>query len=75
MLLVCFAALLSAADASAGSILTPFNVIVSGGFTETSDDVGGGLAVGGNASVPGSFSIADNLNGEALSSFPGQASR
>ena len=59
-----------ASTAPAASILTPYNVVVSGNFTDANTDVGGGLAVGGVAAMNG-FSIADALDGESLTAFPG----
>jgi len=64
-----FLALYGAADARAGSILTPFNVIVSGNFSDLGSDIGGGLAVGGNATVVNGWSAVDALNGEAVTAF------
>ena len=64
------AALFLASTAPAASILTPYNVVVSGNFTDANTDVGGGLAVGGVAAMNG-FSIADALDGESLTAFPG----
>jgi choice-of-anchor A domain-containing protein len=56
--------------ASATSLLTAYNVIVSGNFVDVNSDVGGGLAVGGVASLS-SFSIADGLDGESIGAFAG----
>ena len=66
---LCAVSLPLAPVASGASLLTPFNVIVSGNFTDSSD-VGGGLAVGGFAKL-GTLSVADGLNGEPLTAFPG----
>jgi len=69
-LLLC-ATVLPVSDALAGSILTPFNVIVSGNFADTGSDIGGGLAIGGNANVVNGWSAVDALNGEAVTAFAG----
>ncbi|MGB9455907.1 MAG: choice-of-anchor A family protein [Bryobacteraceae bacterium] len=62
----------------AASLLTPYNVFVSGNFSDsntgTGGGVGGGLAVGGVAKLGGSaatsIAIASNLLGESLTAFP-----
>jgi len=61
---VCVATLLLAFPASGASILTPYNVIVSGNFVATNDDVQGGLAVGGIVETSG-YSAAGGLAGNA----------
>jgi choice-of-anchor A domain-containing protein len=70
---VCATALLFASAASGASILTPFNVIVSGNFSDACCDIRGGLAVGGNASLEPSMSIANYMLGESVTTFPGSA--
>jgi choice-of-anchor A domain-containing protein len=67
----CAVSLALAPSASGASLLTPYNVIVSGNFVDANSDVGGGLAVGGIATL-GSFSIADGMDGEPLSAFTGK---
>ncbi|MGO9228233.1 MAG: collagen-binding domain-containing protein [Bryobacteraceae bacterium] len=69
-LVVCVTALLCVSAASGASILTPYNVIVSGSFTDNGADMGGGLYAGGTASFTGTFAIADDPIGETLSQFP-----
>jgi choice-of-anchor A domain-containing protein len=64
----CAVSLALAPLASGASLLTPYNVIVSGNFADVNSDVGGGLAVGGIATL-NSFSVADGLNGEPVSAF------
>lgn len=64
----CAVSLAFVPSASGSSLLTPYNVIVSGNFVDVNSDVGGGLAVGGIATL-NSFSIADGLNGEPVSAF------
>lgn len=63
------AAVLVTSAATGASLLTPYNVIVSGSFTDSNTDIGGGLAVGGSASL-GGFNITDALLGEPLTAFP-----
>jgi choice-of-anchor A domain-containing protein/MYXO-CTERM domain-containing protein len=65
---VCATALLFASAASGASILTPFNVIVSGNFSDENADVEGGLAVGGIATLT-SFGIATTMLGETMDAF------
>ena len=59
-------------DAHGASLLTPYNVVVSGNFADASTDVGGGLVVGGTATL-NSFNIAGALDGETLTSLPSSA--
>ena len=65
---LCAVSLPLAPVSSGASLLTPYNVIVSGSFND-SGDVGGGLAVGGSATL-GTLNVADGLNGEPLTAFP-----
>jgi choice-of-anchor A domain-containing protein len=67
-LVVCATALLFASVANGASLLTPYNVIVQGDFQSTAD-VGGGIAVGGELSFSGSYALVDALNGEPISAF------
>jgi hypothetical protein len=60
-------ALFLTSAATGASILTPYNVIVSGNFNDSSD-VGGGLAVGGFATL-GTGALGGGLDGEPLSAF------
>ncbi|MGO9012464.1 MAG: choice-of-anchor A family protein [Bryobacteraceae bacterium] len=68
----------STSTAFGASLLTPYNVFVSGNFSDadrgTGGGVGGGLAVGGVATLGGSaatsIAIASNLLGESLTAFP-----
>ncbi len=73
------ALLFSATPTALGaSLLTPYNVFVSGNFSDanrgTGGGVGGGLAVGGVATLgntaANSIAIASNLLGEPLTAFP-----
>jgi len=57
--------------ASGASVLSPYNVIVSGTFTDLNNiDVGGGLAAGGLVTISGTSTIGDALLGESELSFP-----
>ena len=59
----------------ADSIVTPYNVLLSGNFSESNNiDVGGGLAVGGSVAFGSGNNdqVADQLNNETVSAFPGQ---
>jgi choice-of-anchor A domain-containing protein len=67
---VCTATLLLVSTASGASILTPYNAIVSGTFTVTGSDSGGGIAAGGEISLGGYYQIAHDLMNEPLSFFP-----
>jgi choice-of-anchor A domain-containing protein len=68
---VCAAALLFASVASGASILTSYNAIISGNFNDACCDTGGGLAIGGNVTLPNSdWQIADDMIGETASNFP-----
>lgn len=72
-LVVCATAVLFVSAASGASILTPYNAIVSGYFVDTASDICGGLAAGGTVTLGtggSSYNVADDLNGEAISSFP-----
>ncbi|MGB9455906.1 MAG: choice-of-anchor A family protein [Bryobacteraceae bacterium] len=66
------AALLGSSTATGASLLTPYNVIVSGSFADSNTDVGGGLAVGGSATL-GGFTLGSNLLNEPLTDFPNSA--
>lgn len=48
-------------SASPLSVTSPYNVFVFGNFTATGSDTGGRLAVGGNASFPGFYSIGNGI--------------
>lgn len=72
-LFVCAAALLFASAASGASILTPYNAIVSGNFSDGCCDINGGLAVGGNLTLNAYMSVTNTLNGEAVTDFPHSA--
>jgi choice-of-anchor A domain-containing protein len=68
---VCAITLLFASAASATSILTPYNVIVSGNFSDGGIDCNGAAAVGGVATLGGGLNVGGDLDGEALTALPG----
>ena len=68
-MVACAIALLFASTASGATILTPYNAIVSGNFTDNSADMGGGLAAGGSIYVPNNWTVANSLGNESLSAF------
>ncbi|HEY9139951.1 MAG TPA: choice-of-anchor A family protein [Bryobacteraceae bacterium] len=66
-------AALLATSAASGASIPPYNAIVSGNFSDSCCDIGGGLAVGGNATLPSYMSVADAMNGELATAFPSSA--
>jgi len=59
-----------AACASSIPTLSPYNVWVFNNFTAGNSATGGGLAVGGTATITSGYGIASNLGSEQLNSFP-----